>query len=193
MLYYWQIDFLITSLRTFGEGLFMSLGKRLVLLRKRNAMTQEQLAQLLGTTRQAVSKWESEKSTPDVDSLIRIGSVFHVSMDYLLLGEDTLSSNDKRNVPISHSDSQQPQRYWLIFYSALLSIGISVLLLLPLIASIYKSIATWPKYTNANLYLREWPLLGVVILGIIAALVGCCGIIWPHRQKIKQQLTNYFA
>lgn len=164
----------------------MSLGKRIVLLRKRNAMTQEQLAQLLGTTRQAVSKWESEKSTPDVDILIRIGSTFHVSMDYLLLGEDTLSSNDKRNVPISHSDSQQPQRYWLIFYSVLFSIGISVLLLLPLIASIYKSIATWPRYTDANLYLHEWPLLGVVILGVMITSVGICGITWIYRKKVRK-------
>lgn len=170
----------------------MSLGKRIACLRKGNDMTQEQLALLVGTTRQAISKWESEKSTPDVDGLIRIGSIFHVSMDYLLLGEETTSSTPDKGKELPSLDFYQPQRYWLIFYSVLLSIGISVLLLLPLIASAYKNIASWPKYTDANLYLHEWPLLGVVILGIISAFVGCCGIIWPHRKRIRQQLTSFF-
>lgn len=170
----------------------MSLGKRLASLRKGNNMTQEQLALFLGATRQAVSKWESDKSTPDVDSLIRIGSVFHVSMDYLLLGEESISYNNK-DTHILHSDLKRPQRHWLIFYSVLLLTGISVLLLLPLIASVYKNYDTWPKYTDPNLYLYEWPLLGVVILGIIDAVVGCFGIIWPHRKKIKQRLANLFG
>ena len=171
----------------------MSLGKRIASLRKGNDMTQEQLAALVGTTRQAISKWESEKSAPDVESLIRIGSIFCVSMDYLLLGDESTASNLNGGSCLHNSNSQKPQRYWIIYYSVLLSVGISILLLLPLIASAYKNIAPWPKFTDANVYLHEWPLLGVVILGIAATLVGCCGIIWPYRKRIKQQLADFFG
>ena len=167
----------------------MSLGKRIASLRKASDMTQEQLAALVGTTRQAVSKWESGKSAPDVDGLVRIGSIFHVSMDYLILGEESTAPDQNKD----RSNLQKPQRYWIIYYSVLLSVGISILLLLPLIASAYKNIAPWPKFTDANVYLHEWPLLGVVILGIAATFVGCCGIIWPYRKRIKQQLESFFG
>ena len=74
----------------------MAIGQRISELRKKNGLTQEQLAEELGTTRQAISKWESEKSSPDIDSVIRMGTLFDVSMDYLLLGEDKL---DKTHSP----------------------------------------------------------------------------------------------
>ena len=66
----------------------MRIGKRLSELRKKHGFTQEQLADRLGTTRQAVSKWESEKSNPDLDYVIQMGKIFGVSMDYLLLGTE---------------------------------------------------------------------------------------------------------
>lgn len=64
----------------------MHVGKRIAELRRKQGLTQEQLGQLLGTTRQAVSKWESGKSNPDLDYVIHMGMLFRVSMDELLLG-----------------------------------------------------------------------------------------------------------
>ena len=64
----------------------MDIGQRIMDLRKKRGMTQEHLAEVLGTTRQAVSKWESGKSAPDLDYAIAMGKYFGVSMDYLLLG-----------------------------------------------------------------------------------------------------------
>lgn len=76
----------------------MGVGKRIAELRKKQGLTQEQLAEMLSTTRQAVSKWESEKSTPDIVYVISMGKIFGVSMDYLLLGmEPAVSQAEARN------------------------------------------------------------------------------------------------
>ena len=53
-------------------------------LRQRNKITQADLANVLGITQQAVARWESNKSTPDIDTLKQLSTYFNVSTDYLL-------------------------------------------------------------------------------------------------------------
>ena len=65
----------------------MTLGEKLAKLRREHNYTQEQLAQILGVSRQAVSKWESDTAYPETEKLIRLGKLYHCSMDYLLLDQ----------------------------------------------------------------------------------------------------------
>lgn len=65
----------------------MTLGNKLAKLRKENNYTQEQLAQILGVSRQAVSRWESDTVYPEMEKLIRLGQLYDCSMDYLLKDE----------------------------------------------------------------------------------------------------------
>lgn len=70
----------------------MTLGDKLTKLRKENNYTQEQLAGLLGVSRQAVSKWESDIAYPETEKLLRLGALYNCSMDYLLKeSEETIS------------------------------------------------------------------------------------------------------
>jgi len=70
----------------------MILADKIILLRKQNAWSQEELAEKLGVSRQAVSKWEGGNSIPDLDKVIRMSKLFGVSTDYLLKDElETLS------------------------------------------------------------------------------------------------------
>ena len=62
----------------------MTLGNKLAKLRREQNLTQEQLAELMGVSRQAVSKWESGLAIPETEKLIRLGALFHCSMDELL-------------------------------------------------------------------------------------------------------------
>lgn len=61
-----------------------TLGKRIVANRKRMGMTQDQLAEHLGVTAQAVSKWENDQSCPDITMLPKLAELFGVSVDALL-------------------------------------------------------------------------------------------------------------
>ena len=64
-----------------------TLGKRIAALRKEKGMTQEELAEKLGVSPQAVSKWENGQSCPDISLLPRLAAIFGVTTDLLLTGE----------------------------------------------------------------------------------------------------------
>lgn len=63
-----------------------SIGERIYELRKKNNMSQGDLANELDTSRQTISKWENNVSTPELDKIVRICEIFSVSSDYILRG-----------------------------------------------------------------------------------------------------------
>ncbi len=69
----------------------MSVGEKLYKLRRENEYTQEQLAEILGVSRQAVSKWESDITYPETDKLIKLAELYDCSLDYLLKDGDKTS------------------------------------------------------------------------------------------------------
>jgi len=65
----------------------MSFGENLQAIRKKNQLSQESLAEMLGVSRQAVSKWELGEGYPEVDKLLILSKMLNVSLDSLLVGE----------------------------------------------------------------------------------------------------------
>ena len=65
----------------------MTIGERIAEERKKKGMTQEDMAEKLNLSRQAISKWESGSSFPDTENLLKLSFLFSVSVDYLLKGE----------------------------------------------------------------------------------------------------------
>lgn len=72
----------------------MSIGKKIKELRRKNDMTQEQLAELLGVSYQAVSKWETGVASPDLSMIVPLTRLFHVSTDVLF---EVDGENARRN------------------------------------------------------------------------------------------------
>lgn len=70
----------------------MKLGDKIAKQRKELNYTQEQLAEILGVSRQSISKWESNMAYPETEKLIELGKIFDCSMDYLLKEEITEKS-----------------------------------------------------------------------------------------------------
>ena len=62
----------------------MKFEEKLIALRKKNGMSQEELADRLGVSRQAVSRWELGATLPDAPNLLKLSDLFGVSIDYLL-------------------------------------------------------------------------------------------------------------
>ena len=71
----------------------MSFRANLQYLRAQRNLTQERLAMLLGVSRQAISKWESEKAYPEMDKLLMICDLFGCTLDDLVLGDVSASVN----------------------------------------------------------------------------------------------------
>ena len=68
----------------------IEIANRLVELRKKNGLSQEELAEKLGLSRQAVSKWERAEASPDTDNLICLAKLYGVSLDELLRTDQPL-------------------------------------------------------------------------------------------------------
>ena len=84
----------------------MILADKIINERKRNAWSQEELADKLGVSRQAVSKWESAQSVPDIQRVIQMAQLFGVSTDYLLKDEyDAIENNPSEPVSYDYDKS----------------------------------------------------------------------------------------
>lgn len=81
----------------------MDFGDQIRGLRQGEGLTQEQLAQRLMVTRQAVSNWERGSNLPDIETLIRIATTFDVSLDRLILGRE---GNGRMDEKIKTSESR---------------------------------------------------------------------------------------
>lgn len=79
----------------------MNIADRIQSLRKIKGISQEELADKIGVTRQSVSKWESEQSTPDIEKIILLSDYFEVTTDYLLKG---IESSENKNAKIIRRD-----------------------------------------------------------------------------------------
>ena len=76
----------------------MTIADRIQTLRKSKGMSQEELADAAGVSRQAVSKWESEQSIPDIDKIVTLSEIFDVTTDYLLKGIEPVEVKDHKTM-----------------------------------------------------------------------------------------------
>ena len=124
----------------------MNLADRILELRKQKGISQEELADKLGVSRQAISKWESEQSVPELDKIIRMSDFFEVTTDYLLKGVEPVAK-----------ESETGKR-----------IGNALSLLAPYIAWIgyILSCALWYEYQNAFAVMNGfiWLIGSVVVI-----------------------------
>lgn len=79
----------------------MSLGEKIFKLRKEKGISQEALAEQIGTTRQAISKWENNQGFPETEKLLQLSNIFEVSTDYLLKDEKNVKNSEERGYYVS--------------------------------------------------------------------------------------------
>ena len=70
----------------------MDIGTKLQRARLQSKLTQEQVAESLGVSRQTISNWENEKTYPDIISVIKMSDLYAVSLDHLLKEEQPMSN-----------------------------------------------------------------------------------------------------
>ena len=68
----------------------MTLGERIRDERKKRGLSQEELADILNVSRQAITKWETDRGIPDIANLIRISEEFEISLDELIKGDNSV-------------------------------------------------------------------------------------------------------
>lgn len=154
----------------------MEFNEKLQELRKRKGLTQEALAERLFVSRTAVSKWESGRGFPNLESLKAIAKVFSVSLDELLSGEEILA--------IAEKDQKERKQTVLDLVFGLLDCGMVLLLFLPF----FGQKTDGAIQTVSVLALREvQPYLRTAYIAFILA-VSVWGIFTLALQNCRQRL-----
>lgn len=109
----------------------MNFGENLKKLRKEKQLSQESLAEKLNISRQAVSKWESNSSYPDMNNLIQLKDIFNVTLDEMILidkkdCEETLKNNPNNKDDISKSSTYEKEEMYESLIIGGFIIGIAV-------------------------------------------------------------------
>ena len=155
----------------------MTFGEKLKKLRTDNGLTQDELAEKTYVTRTAISKWESDRGYPNIDSLKAISKFFSVSID------DLLSSNEL--LAIAEEDSKQKETHFKDFVYALLDLSIAMLLFLPFFAENSDGVigsVSLIKLDGIQLYLKAAYFAVVMVtffVGVLTlALQNCQKAFW---------------
>ena len=154
----------------------MTFAEKLQKLRKQNGLSQEQLAEKLNVSRQAVSKWEMG-TIPDMENMVKLGRYFDCSLDYLMNEEMENNTKSQQSLKIENKNLA-----WKCVATGLIITGLILSLLMPLFAKMYQEwifMAEESAYSNFLYYLTEFPMLGVTVLAVAGIVLG----IWLLRQN----------
>ena len=160
----------------------MLLAEKITELRKKQGWSQEELAQKLDISRQSVSKWESGGAMPDLDKIIKLSSIFGVSTDYLLKGEEETFHDTDNNIyedaecesdNIKHISRSEAERYMNTVFgvSKKMAVAISILVLSPICLI---QLGGYAEYYNIITEEVAGGIGVAVLLAIIAAGVAMC-------------------
>ena len=140
-------------------------------LRKRKGITQEELAALLYVSRTAVSKWESGRGYPNLDSLKALSTVFSVTVDELLSGDELLC--------LAQEESQQKQSHLCDLVFGLLDCSIALFFFLPLFGQKVGDVLQECSLLTLSLspYLRACYfvlVIGIILFGVLTLVLQPC-------------------
>ncbi len=141
------------------------LSEKLYVLRKKRGLSQEQLAERLNVSRQAISKWESGTSIPESDKLITISQYFNVTLDYLMKDD---SGNSLQSVS---TDKPKRLSQKMIAGIALCVAGIIGLILWGLISIFNPTVSTQISESSMISIVGNGLLLIACVVAIIVGAV----------------------
>ena len=146
----------------------MEFHEKLQELRKNRGLTQEELAEVLYVSRTAISKWESGRGMPNIESLKAISKFFNVSLDDLLSGEELLV--------IAEDDHKQKELYIRDLVYGLLDCSMALLLWLPFFGQSADGViqeVSLLALTEIQLYLKILYFIVVVGMTVFGILTLC--------------------
>ena len=156
----------------------MTFSEKLIRLRKREGLSQEGLAEILGVSRQAVSRWEQGTTLPDGGKLLPCARHFGVTVDWLLDEEQDWEA--QRGESVSRGMNIHQQGIVRTLSGVVLSVGVVVLLTI-LIEGTSLNIRVSEdgrSYTGIAAFVRYYHVEWLVAVGTALVLLGAAGLIW---------------
>lgn len=150
----------------------MDISNKIQILRKDKGISQEELAEKLSVSRQAVSKWETGAAMPDIDKIVILSEIFNVTTDYLLKDIDTFGNKDifvEKNI----NNTKKYNNNKILFLQIATIINILTLII---------TIFLWYEYQNNVLILLSF------LFNIISFIIFYITI--NYKKDINSKLEN---
>lgn len=170
----------------------MEFHEKLQVLRKQKGLTQEELAEALFVSRTAISKWESGRGYPNIDSLKAIATFFSVTIDELLSSEEVLT--------IAENDGKQKEAHLRDLVFGLLDLSVAMAFFVPFFgqkADGYVQAVSLLALTEISAYLKAAyfaSIIGMIAFGIITlVLQNYRGAFWIRNKRILSLLIHAAA
>lgn len=167
----------------------MEFNEKLQELRKQKGMTQEELAESLYVSRTAISKWESGRGYPSIDSLKTIARFFGVTVDELLSGDEWLT--------IAEEDTKQKEKHFRDLVFGLLDCGIAMFFFLPFFGQTVDGLlqeVSLLSLSEIAPYLRTAyfvVVIGIILWGVLTlALQNCHHPFWVKSKTPVSLVFN---
>ena len=167
----------------------MEFNEKLQELRKQKGITQEELAQSLYVSRTAISKWESGRGYPSIDSLKTIARFFGVTVDELLSGDEWLT--------IAEEDTKQKEKHFRDLVFGLLDCGIAMFFFLPFFGQTVDGLlqeVSLLSLSGIAPYLRTAyfvVVIGIILWGVLTlALQNCHHPFWVKSKTPVSLIFN---
>ena len=161
----------------------MEFNEKLQELRKQKGLTQEELAEKLYVSRTAISKWESGRGYPNIESLKAIAKFFSSTVDELLSSGEVLT--------LAEEDNKRKEKYFRDLIYGLLDLCIAMLLFLPFFAEKADGIienVSLIALDGVQLYLKIAYLsvvISMIVMGVLLlALQNCQAMAWLKSKTI---------
>ncbi len=151
----------------------MEFNEKLQELRKSKGLTQEELAEKLFVSRTAISKWESGRGYPNIDSLKEISHFFSVTIDELICSEEMLS--------VAENEKKESVGKYLFLICSILDMLLVILLFVPMFRNGTTSLSVVFLFdiTDISLWIK---IVYIAVIGI-AIINGVCGMIISNFDK----------
>ena len=161
----------------------MTFGEKFKKLRTDKSLTQDELAEKLYVTRTAISKWESDRGYPNIDSLKQIAKFFSVTVDELLSSGELLN--------IAEEENRQKEKYFLDLVYALLDLSAMMLFFLPFFAqNSYAEIQSVSLIALGGVqpYLKIAYFavtVAMILMGVLTLCLQNCGLaVWLKSKTV---------
>lgn len=156
----------------------MEFSEQIKMIRGRSKLTQEELAKKLNVSRQAVSNWENNRNLPDLEMLIKISSVFEISLDKLILGDAKINKMTEKL--IKDTDENRKAKFNMIT-----TISGFFLMLMGFMCFVIK--ANSVEYVDRHGFLHEnFYLIPVGYLFLLAGLIIIISGVIIHLKNKKR-------
>lgn len=149
----------------------MEFNEKLQRLRKEQNLTQEELAEKLFVSRTAISKWESGRGYPSIDSLKIIAKYFNITIDELIGSEEIIS--------LAEQDKKDTKKKYTALICGILDSLIVLLMFLPLFGNGGDTAVSMFSLTDTS----DWLKIVFIIITGLTVLNGFCGVIISNFDK----------